>query len=99
MKKSEFIYRLFEKQNTFLLNDVKRGVNAILKCMGDAMAVGNRVEIRGLGSFSCHYHAPRKARNPRTGEKVYIEGKYKPHFKPGNELKVQVNANRDKPIT
>lgn len=98
MVKSELIIRIFEKQNNFSFKDIERGVNAILRCMGDALATNNRIEIRGFGSFSCHYHAPRKAHNPRTGKKLYTEGRHKPHFKPGKELKEQVNANRHKPI-
>lgn len=91
MNKSELINRLFEKQNRFLLTDIERGVKAILKCMGDAIATGHRVEIRGFGSFSCRYLSPREARNPRTGKKVYTIGRNKPHFKPGKELKARVN--------
>ena len=98
MVKSELIVRIFEKQKNFPFKDIERGVNAILRCMGDALAKGNRIEIRGFGSFSCHYHAPRKAHNPRTGKKLYTAGRNKPHFKPGKELKLRVNANRNRPI-
>ncbi|ELT98910.1 hypothetical protein CAPTEDRAFT_51873, partial [Capitella teleta] len=50
-----------------------------------------RVEIRGFGSFSLHYRAPRVGRNPKTGEAVSLDGKYVPHFKPGKELRERVN--------
>ena len=98
MVKSELIVKIFEKQKNFPFKDVERGVNAILRCMGDTLAHGHRIEIRGFGSFSCHYHAPRKAHIPRTGIKLYTRGKNKPHFKPGKELKTRINANRHKPI-
>jgi integration host factor subunit beta len=98
MVKSELIVRIFKRQKNFPLQDVERGVNAILRCIGDALAKGRRSEIRGFGSFSCHYHPPRQAHNPRTRIKLYTKGKYKPHFKPGKELKNRVNDNRHVPI-
>nr|2IIE_A Chain A, Integration host factor [Escherichia coli] len=52
---------------------------------------GERIEIRGFGSFSLHYRAPRTGRNPKTGDKVELEGKYVPHFKPGKELRDRAN--------
>ena len=54
-------------------------------------AQGERIEIRGFGSFSLHYRAPRTGRNPKTGDKVELEGKYVPHFKPGKELRDRAN--------
>ena len=55
------------------------------------LAQGERIEIRGFGSFSLHYRAPRTGRNPKTGDKVELEGKYVPHFKPGKELRDRAN--------
>jgi integration host factor subunit beta len=63
----------------------------ILDHMTDALADGDRIEVRGFGSFSLHYREPRIGRNPKTGEKVELAGKYVPHFKPGKELKDRVN--------
>ena len=63
----------------------------MLDNMSDAMAEGERIEIRGFGSFSLHYRAPRLGRNPKTGESVALDGKFSPHFKPGKELKERVN--------
>ena len=63
----------------------------ILDHMSDALARGERIEIRGFGSFSLHYRAPRVGRNPKTGEPVSLPGKYVPHFKPGKELRERVN--------
>ena len=52
---------------------------------------GQRIEVRGFGSFSLHYREPRKGRNPKTGDAVELSGKYVPHFKPGKELRDRVN--------
>ena len=56
-----------------------------------ALEGNNRIEIRGFGSFSLRFRKPREGRNPKTGEKVTLLGKYVPHFKPGKELRERVN--------
>jgi len=61
--------------------------------MVNALAEGQRVEIRGFGSFSLHHRPPRVGRNPKTGESVSVGSKYVPHFKPGKELKERVNQS------
>jgi integration host factor subunit beta len=61
--------------------------------MTEALSEGERIEIRGFGSFSLHYRAPRMGRNPKTGESVPLPAKYVPHFKPGKELRDQVNQS------
>jgi integration host factor subunit beta len=66
--------------------------------MSDALADGERIEIRGFGSFSLHFRPPRQGRNPKTGEAVSLAGKHVPHFKPGKDIRERVNANRHKPI-
>ena len=63
-----------------------------LEQMSETLASGERIEIRGFGSFSLHYRAPRIGRNPKTGESVALAGKHVPHFKPGKELRERVNA-------
>jgi integration host factor subunit beta len=60
--------------------------------MSSALTQGERIEIRGFGSFSLHFRPPRLGRNPKTGESVALPGKYVPHFKPGKELRDRVNA-------
>lgn len=65
----------------------------ILGAIAAALAAGNRVEIRGFGSFSLNYRLPRTGRNPKTGEKVAVPGKYVPHFKAGKELRERVEQN------
>ena len=62
--------------------------------MSDSLAKGQRIEIRGFGSFSLHYRPPRIGRNPKTGEAVALSGKYVPHFKPGKDLRERVNESR-----
>ena len=71
--------------------DVELGVKAILEQMSASLAEGDRIEIRGFGSFSLHYRAPRLGRNPKTGDAVALPGKYVPHFKPGKALRERVN--------
>lgn len=70
------------------------GVNLILDTMSESLSEGRRIEIRGFGSFSLHYRAPRNAHNPKSGEKVITTAKYTPHFKPGKALRERVDASR-----
>lgn len=91
MTKSELIERIAAKQTQLPLKDVELAVKKILDYMSQALAAGERIEIRGFGSFSLHYRAPRRGRNPKTGETVQLEGKYVPHFKPGKEMRERVN--------
>lgn len=92
MTKSELIERITAQQPQLSAKDVELAVKTILEQMSDALASGERIEIRGFGSFSLHYRAPRKGRNPKTGDTVELDGKYVPHFKPGKELRERVNA-------
>jgi len=61
--------------------------------MSDTLSSGQRIEIRGFGSFTLHYRAPRVGRNPKTGDSVTLEAKHVPHFKPGKELRDGVNES------
>ncbi|MEY8198201.1 MAG: integration host factor subunit beta, partial [Colwellia sp.] len=70
---------------------IELAVKTILDTMSQALSQGDRIEIRGFGSFSLHFRSPRLGRNPKTGESVQLRGKYVPHFKPGKELREQVN--------
>jgi integration host factor subunit beta len=76
------------------LDDVELAVNCLLKHMADAITKGERIEIRGFGSFDLHHRPPRSARNPRTGEAVDLPAKVVVHFKPGKEMKDRVDAAR-----
>lgn len=93
MTKSELIEKIAEVQSQLSAKDVELAVKMILDHMADALAEGERIEIRGFGSFSLHFRAPRLGRNPKTGEKVELAGKYVPHFKPGKELRERVNLS------
>ena len=99
MTKSEVIERIAEKQLHLPVKDVELSIKQILALMSDSLANGERIEIRGFGSFSLHYRAPRIGRNPKTGEPVSLSGKHVPHFKPGKDLKLQVNQGRQNQIS
>lgn len=93
MTKSELIEYIAEKQDQLPVKDIELAVKLILDHMSDVLSSGERIEIRGFGSFSLHYRAPRMGRNPKTGETVELEGKYVPHFKPGKEMRDRVNES------
>jgi integration host factor subunit beta len=93
MTKSELIDQLAELQRHLAHLDVELGVKSVLEQMSAALANGERIEIRGFGSFSLHYRAPRMGRNPKTGESVALPGKHVPHFKPGKALRERVDLS------
>ncbi len=93
MTKSELIERLIDKLDHLSAKDVELAIKDILEMMANTLEQGDRIEIRGFGSFSLHYRAPRTGRNPKTGESVELSGKYVPHFKPGKELRERVNGS------
>ncbi len=95
MTKSELIDRLAEQQKHLAHIDVELGVKTVLEQMSASLADGDRIEVRGFGSFSLHYRAPRMGRNPKSGEAVALPGKYVPHFKPGKALRERVNEAAD----
>jgi len=96
MTKSELVEIIASKQTQLSVKDVELAVKTILDLMSDALAQGQRIEIRGFGSFSLHHRAPRVGRNPKTGESVELGAKSVPHFKPGKELRDQVNDSLKK---
>ena len=71
-------------------------VKTMIDHMGTTLANGERIEIRGFGSFSLHYRPPRVGRNPKTGDSVELAAKYVPHFKPGKEMRERVNESMEK---
>ncbi len=91
MTKSELIELLARKQAHLKAEDVDLAVKSVLEQMSSALAGGDRIEIRGFGSFSLHFRPARVGRNPKTGDSVTLSGKYVPHFKPGKELRERVN--------
>ncbi|WP_062270490.1 integration host factor subunit beta [Endozoicomonas arenosclerae] len=93
MTRSELIERLTDQQDQLSVKDVELAIKSILEQMSQSLSSGMRVEIRGFGSFSLHYRAPRVGRNPKTGESVVLNGKYVPHFKPGKDMRDRVNSS------
>ena len=93
MTKSDLIERLSAKYLHLSSKDVEVAIREILEQMAITLQSGDRIEIRGFGSFSLHYRAPRVGRNPKTGEKVELLGKSVPHFKPGKELRERVKES------
>lgn len=91
MTKSELIEKIAKKQPHLPYKDVELSVKTLIEQMAQKLSTGNRIEIRGFGSFSLHFRPPRIGRNPKTGEAVALSGKYVPHFKPGKELRERVN--------
>lgn len=91
MTKSELIERIAIHQTQLSSKDIEFAVKQLLDHMTEALSSGNRVEIRGFGSFTLHYRAARVGRNPKTGEMVELEGKSVPYFKPGKEMRDRVN--------
>ena len=96
MTKSELIERVAQSQTQLAYRDIELAVKTMLELMAQRLANGERIEIRGFGSFSLHYRPGRVGRNPKTGDPVSLTAKYVPHFKPGKELRERVdNAYRE----
>jgi len=93
MTKSELIEKISISQDQLPPRDVEQAVRMILERMTTALINKQRIEIRGFGSFSLHYRAPRIGRNPKTGDSVTLSGKYVPYFKPGKDLRDRVNKS------
>ena len=93
LTKSELIERIADRQAQLSPKDVELPVKTLIEQIADSLAGGGRIEIRGVGSFSLHFRAPRVGRNPKTGASVELHGKYVPHFKPGKELRERVNES------
>ena len=95
MVKSELVRALNEKLPEFQISAVELALNCMLGQMADALTKGERIEIRGFGSFDRHRRPPRIARNPKTGEALNLPAKIAIHFKPGKEMRVRVDTARD----
>ena len=91
MTKSDLIVRLAERFPQLVAKDADFAVKMILDAMSEALAKGDRIEIRGFGSFSLNYRPPRVGRNPKSGDKVSVPEKWVPHFKAGKELRERVD--------
>lgn len=93
MTKSDLIDIIAHKQGHLAYKDVELAVKNLIEHIAQCLAIGDRVEIRGFGSFSLHYRPPRIGRNPKTGTPVPLDGKYVPHFKAGKLLRERVRAD------
>ncbi len=91
MTKSELIDSLSADQNQLGYRDVELAVKVILECLTSALSSGERIEVRGFGSFTLHHRRARVGRNPKTGNSVTVPDKHVPHFKPGKELRQRVD--------
>ena len=92
MTKAELIQKLFEDNPQFLLKDVDACVRVILDAISEYVSRGDRIEVRGFGSFVLNHRPPRKGRNPKSGATVMVPAKHVPHFKAGDELRQRVDA-------
>ena len=90
MTKSEIIESLASRQAQLAFKDVELAVKIILEHMINTLSSGERIEIRGFGSFTLHYRKPRVGRNPKSGEAVSVPAKFVPRFKSGKELRERV---------
>ncbi len=95
MNRSDLIAVIAKEQSHLAHSDVELAVKCMLTHMSQTLASGDRIEIRGFGSFSMNYRPRRRVRNPKTGVTVMIPERYAPHFKPAKELRDRVNASRE----
>ncbi len=93
MTKSELIAKLAERFPQLVAKDADFAVKMILDAMSEALVRGDRIEIRGFGSFALNYRPPRVGRNPKSGDKVSVPAKWVPHFKAGKELRERVDQS------
>lgn len=102
MTKSELMLRLAEQlshhngDSHVSARAIEESVKTLVDTMTNALVKGQRIEIRGFGSFDLNYRPARVGRNPKTGEKVNVPEKYVPHFKPGKELRERVDSAAQK---
>lgn len=94
MTKSELLALLAARQRSLTPADTVAAVQSLFDAMASALASGNRIEIRGFGSFDVHTRDSRTGRNPKTGEKVIVPRKHVPHFKAGKELRERVDSRK-----
>ena len=95
INKKELIEKISKNQDQLPHRDIELAVKTVINCMTQALSTGERIEIRGFGSFSLRYRRPRVGRNPKSGMSVTINERYVPHFKPGKNLKKRVNTGID----
>jgi len=94
INKKDLIEIIAKEQDQLPYRDIELSVKTIIKSMVKSLRKGERIEIRGFGSFSLRYRRPRVGRNPKSGQSVSIEERYVPHFKPGKNLKERVKLKQ-----
>ncbi|WP_091937686.1 integration host factor subunit beta [Propionivibrio dicarboxylicus] len=92
MTRSELIERLAWRFPSLIQLDAEASVREIVDAITQALGKGDRIEIRGFGSFSLNYRPPRNSRNPKTGTPVAVPGKWVPHFRPGKEMRARIDT-------
>ena len=95
MVKSELISTLNDKLPELELKDIELALNCIIGQMAETLAKGERIEVRGFGSFDCRHRHPRIGRNPKTGAVVNLPAKLAIHFKPSKEMRERINVARE----
>ncbi len=90
--KSALVKRIADKCKGTHPRDIETAIKHILECMNQTLNEGGRIEIRGFGAFSLRYRPPRRAHNPKTGEKVATLGKYVLYFRAGKDFKGRINT-------
>jgi integration host factor subunit beta len=96
MTKSDLINLLSGKYGQLSAREIEWAIKGLIEQMAETLSSGDRIEIRGFGSFSLHYRRPRIGRNPKTGAQVELDSKFVPHFKPGKKLREIVNDSKTK---
>jgi len=94
MNRSDLIVRLAKLHPQLQIKDAELGVKVIIDALSSKLSKGERIEIRGFGSFALNYKPSRTARNPKTGNQVKVPAKYVPHFKAGKELRERINESK-----
>lgn len=92
MTRSQLVSRLAERYPQLLAKDAELIVKTMLDAMADSLSRGERIEIRGFGSFDLNFRPARIGRNPKSGEKVHVPAKYVPHFKAGKKMRELIDA-------
>lgn len=93
MTRSDLIATIASRFSNLMTKDAEMAVKEILDAIGHVLSQGDRVEIRGFGSFSLNHRPARTGRNPKSGDAVPVSEKYVPHFKPGKDLRERVEAS------
>ena len=95
MTRSELVSLLANRFPQLTAKDTEFSVSALIESIAEGLKKGDRIEVRGFGSFSLNYRPARVGRNPKSGETVQVPAKYTPHFKAGKEMRERIDAAAD----